>query len=220
MFNKKVCNNCGEKINSKSNFCSNCGFNLGGSSRDDYGILGRNDSFSNLGDDNLRGGIFGGLGGGMFDRMLNSAVKMLEKEIQRDMKNSNRQRDHNSSFELFVNGKRITPQSEKGAGRNVRQEKVKKLNLPTFSEDKRKKFQSFSREEPKINLKRYPDSLVYEIGVPGVSSDENISILKLENSVEIRAVGKDKSYFKILQVGLPLIDYSLSRGVLLLKFKS
>src|SRR3989344_3748821 len=49
-----------------------------------------------------------------------------------------------------------------------------------------------------ISIRRFADRVVYEIALPGVKSIKDISITKLENSIEIKAVSKDKAYFKLI----------------------
>lgn len=53
-------------------------------------------------------------------------------------------------------------------------------------------------EEPKTNVKRMGSGVVVDMDVPGVKSGDDVSIRELENSVEVKAIASDKSYFKIL----------------------
>ena len=81
-----------------------------------------------------------------------------------------------------------------------------------------KKFSKLPKKEPKTNLKRIANSISYEIEIPEVESFEDVSILPLENSIEIKALAKKKAYSKSIQIGLPIIDYSFSKGLLTLEF--
>ena len=56
--------------------------------------------------------------------------------------------------------------------------------------------------------------------MPGVKSIKEISIRKLEKSIEIRAVSKDKAYSKIIPVNLPILDYELEKGKLILELET
>jgi len=47
---------------------------------------------------------------------------------------------------------------------------------------------------------------------------KDVSITKLENNVEIKAISKDKSYQKLIPVNFPITECNLSRGKLLLEF--
>ena len=78
MFNKKSCNKCGKKISQSYDFCPFCGNNTIGKQRD-LGMLGNNDKVNQI--ENLTQNLFSGFGGGMLNKMLGNAMKMLEKEL-------------------------------------------------------------------------------------------------------------------------------------------
>ena len=52
MFNKKKCNNCGEKVSKNYSFCPNCGRPVDSSNKqretEDWGMLGKNDFFDDM----------------------------------------------------------------------------------------------------------------------------------------------------------------------------
>jgi HSP20 family molecular chaperone IbpA len=52
--------------------------------------------------------------------------------------------------------------------------------------------------EPKAEIRRMGDSVVVDINMPGVRSDDDIEIRELESSVEVKAIAGDTAYFKIL----------------------
>lgn len=81
-----------------------------------------------------------------------------------------------------------------------------------------KKFSQLPRKEPKTSIRRLSDRIVYDIEMPEIKSKDNISIIPLENSIEIKAIGKSKTYYKVINIGFPLLDYSLSKGKLILEF--
>ena len=160
MFNKKSCKKCGEKINSKYNFCPHCSSPLNtGTEKEDWGMLGKSDFDNDF--NSLSNNLFGGISGGMLNKMLSSALKILEKEMKKEVKNQNFQ--------------------------------------------------------PKTNIRRFSDKIIYEIEMPGVKSQEDISIIKLESSVEIKAVGKNKAYLKLIPINFPITKYDLSNGKLVLE---
>lgn len=74
-------------------------------------------------------------------------------------------------------------------------------------------------EEPETHMKRLASKFVVEVKLPGVK-EEDIQIMELENSVEIRAAAKDKTYFKILTKPpqYRLTGKSFKDGVLTLEF--
>lgn len=82
-----------------------------------------------------------------------------------------------------------------------------------------KKFSKLPKKEPKTDLKRIADKISYEIEIPGVEAFEDVSILPLENSIEIKAIAKEKAYSKSIQINLPIVDYNFSKGLLVLEFK-
>ena len=55
--------------------------------------------------------------------------------------------------------------------------------------------------------------------MPGVKALDDISIVPLENSIEIKAIGKNKAYEKIIQISSPMTDYALSKNNLVLEFR-
>ncbi len=75
------------------------------------------------------------------------------------------------------------------------------------------------KTEPETTVRRLTDRIVYEINLPGVSSIKNISVNQLENSIEIRAFGKDKAFFKLIPVSLPLTRYFFKGEKLSLELK-
>lgn len=249
MFKKKKCPKCNEKVNENYAFCPNCGYNLN-KSRDNeknYGMLGKND-YLNSGQDsfqNMFSGMFNGFNGRIMNSMLNNAMKMLEKEMQKSMKeqrefqknmdeNPNINRTH---FELYINGKKISPEKIKvtkkpyvsGQGKKLlsKQEINKIGNKEYFNEnpalkftnEAKESFQKLPKKQPETNVRRFSDKVIYEIDIPGVESIKDISISQMENSIEIRAVSKENAYEKIIPIGLPIIRYGLSKGKLVLELR-
>ena len=208
MFKKNKCKNCGERVKESFDFCPSCGKAIGNS--DDWGMLGKNDSMDPL--EELSKNMFGGIGGKMFNKMLGSAMKMLEKELQ---KNSQRDVSH-TKFELYINGKKIKPENIKLTKKPVYKKK-EKMKDPSFSSDSMKKFSQLPKLEPKTSIRRLADKVVYEIEIPGVISIEDISVARLENSIEIKAVGDENAYSKLIPINLPIRKYTLSEGKLVLE---
>ena len=97
----KNCSRCGRATQSKHDFCPYCGNPL--DEKNDWGMLGKNDHevASNPMADPLSGG-FGPFNSGMINKMFGSAMKMLEKELQKDLKDMEVQPKTN--IQLFING--------------------------------------------------------------------------------------------------------------------
>ncbi|MFA4953545.1 MAG: hypothetical protein WC584_04950 [Candidatus Pacearchaeota archaeon] len=233
MFNKKKCRKCGEKISKEFDYCPYCGNSLknGEEREDDWGMLGKHDiqnpfenSFNEI---KLPAGI---------NMIFNSLMKNFEKEFKNIDKEMGREINQTKnikdpqikksgiSISISTSGNRPpeikvqqfgTPNSE---FREIkRQTEPKKSIQKTFNEEKIKRFSKLPREEPSTNVRRLSNKVVYEIDLPGVKSTEDVSIIKLENSIEIKAVAKDKAYFKLLPIKFPIIDYKISKGKLILE---
>lgn len=215
MFSKKRCKRCNEKIDGKYRFCPNCGIPL--NEEEDWGMLGKEDSRDEF--DEFSNQIFGGISGKMLNKMFGSAMRMLEKEMQKEMKAQTRY--PRTNFELFINGKRIDP-------RNIRVTKKplvqnipikKRISIDNFSKKSLENFSKLPKQEPSTNVRRFSNKVIYEIELPGVKTIKDISIVQLENSIEIKAVSKDKSYFKSIPINMPITNYALSGEKLFLELE-
>jgi HSP20 family molecular chaperone IbpA len=94
---------------------------------------------------------------------------------------------------------------------------TEKLKKSQFTAEKQKKFSELKKEEPKTNIRRLSNRVIYELEMPDVKSLEDVSIIKLENSIEIKAIGKEKAYVKRMPINMPVVDYELSDGRLILE---
>jgi len=217
MFNKEPCRKCGEKISNKYEYCPYCG-QATGKPKEDWGMLGKNDLMEQEGTNPFANPIFGGISGKMLNKMLGSAMKMLEKEMQKGM--SGKEMPLNTNFELYVNGKRVSPENIKVIKKAPApsQKEMKKISHKNaFSEESLQKFTSLKKEEPITNVRRLSNKVIYEIEMPGVGSIDDVAIVKLESSIEIKALGKDKAYKKIIPIDLPLRRYRLEDQKLILE---
>ena len=61
------------------------------------------------------------------------------------------------------------------------------------------------------------DKIQYEIEIKDVNSIKDISIIKLESSIEIKAIGEKNAYLKNIPINLPLKKYTLLNGILTLE---
>ena len=55
-------------------------------------------------------------------------------------------------------------------------------------------------EEPEASVSGVGNSVFVELKIPSVKSINDVEITKLGESIEVRAFGKDKSYFKVISV--------------------
>jgi len=228
MLGKKTCKNCGRKVSQKDNFCPNCGAGLKDSAQrqKDWGLLGNDDNINqqqNQNQDPM------GMGGGMLNKMIGGVVKMLEKEMQKEMQknmqNQNKQekdpfqgKTPPTNFKLMINGKEVDLGGNKSQSDNQQQQKQKELTQKDLPSNKLKDFAKKQKREPSTSVKRFSDRVIYEINMPGVESQEELSITKLENSIEVRGKSKDSSYFKVIPIDSPITGYNFKKGKLSLEF--
>ena len=219
MFNKKTCGRCGKKINKKDSFCPNCGAHLE-RKEEDFGMIGNNDSFEKV--ETPKNSLLGGISGSLFNKMFTNTMKMLEKEMEKEMQKGKSQKSQNNfpktRVKLMINGKEVNL-NERSPTNNKNKEQKKKLKFNSFTNEQIKKFSKLPKKEPSTNLKRIANKISYEIEIPEVESFSDVSILPLENSIEIKAVSKKKAYSKSIQISLPIIDYTFSKGLLVLEFQ-
>ena len=207
MFKKRKCKNCNRKIDDSYDFCPHCGQSTNNSL--DWGILGKTDTINELNQfpDSMLGGMLG--------KMLGRTMKMLEKEIQREMKTQNH--GPRTNFELIINGKRVDPKNIRVAQQPIQRKIPKQKILPSLSSESSKKISKLPKKEPLTNIRRFADKVIYELKMPSVHSLQDISIIKLENSIEIKALANKKAYFKIIPISLPIINYKFSDEKLVLE---
>ncbi len=217
MFNKKTCSKCGRKTGKDHNFCHSCGSMLNSKeNKQEWGMIGKND-LEGRPPQNIPG-LFGGISGKIIDKMINSTMKMLEKEMQNNTRNMNPNPNINSNFELYINGKRVSPDKIKVTNHMSKEiPEIQTSQNKFFSTEKTKTFANLPKDEPKTNLRRLSDKIIYEIELPGVKSVEDISIVKLENSIEIKALSKERAYSKTVPFDLKISKYNLSKEKLILE---
>lgn len=222
MFNKKECKNCRRKFDSKYSYCPYCGSKNYDNDKEDenWGILGRNDLMPSRDEIKLPIGL---------NALFNSILKNLNKEAQKQLSKNNFQTDNeignlrrdgiSISISTLGNNPPKIKVTQLGKKSQIKtQEKIKdKIKQNSFTKEKIKKFAKLKREEPKTNIRRLSNKVIYEIEMPEVKSISDISITKLENSIEIKAISEKKAYTKIIPINLPVIDYSLSEGRLILE---
>jgi len=219
MFKKDKCPKCKKNIEEKYSFCPHCGNELEQKEEDDWGMLGRNDDFFSMNDIKLPIG---------FNSIFNSLMKNLSKEFDEQLsanhfgeekKTRKIKKDGISiSISTFGNGAPKIKVTPLGDSQKLKAEKdIVKFKSINFTKEKIKEFLSLPREEPRTDIRRLSNRVIYELEMPGVKSIEDVSIIKLENSIEIKAVSKKKAYAKVIQISFPIKDYNLSEGKLILE---
>jgi len=214
MFSKK-CSRCSKKISKGYDFCPFCGNNFKSPlDKENYGIIGKNDII----EDNL----FESFEGSFMDKIFNTAMKMLEKQIrempniEKEMRKEIQQNKKsipypsNLDIQFYVNGEKVFPQEQEKAPIKIKN---------NISDEQIQKFSKFPKQEPNSKLKRLSGKIIYEVEVPGVTDLKDVIISQLENSIEIKALGKDKIYSKTLNLNLPILGYKLEKDNLILELK-
>jgi len=228
MFGKNKCKRCGEKISDKFEFCPNCGARDSSKYRSfdngDWGMLGKDDFSAPFEEIKLPAGI---------NMIFNSLLKNLDKEfgeINKEMLMEDKIkipaiRKSGISINISTSGNmppRIMVRSFGDSPKFKHQEgqlkkPSRKYYLTSFSEEQSKRFSKLPRKEPKTTMKRLSNKIIYEIEMPEVKSNKNVSITKLENSIEIKGIGEDKAYFKLIPINLPIVNYNIEKGKLILE---
>jgi hypothetical protein len=212
MFNKKKCPNCKSKIESRFDFCPYCGASL---ANGDYGLLGKNDFTSIENELKMPMGL---------NTIINQMMKSMGKEfeqmnsgVQKGDKSKVEKKDNKISISISTFGGGPPRISVNGMNKEKPKKIVEKKKEDTFTKERIKKFSSLEKTEPKADVRRFANKVIYEIEMPDVVDIDDVSILKLENSIEVKAVGKEKAYKKIIPINLPLTNYGLSEGKLILE---
>ena len=219
MFDKK-CDKCKNKIKKDFDFCPFCG-NIVSSNleKEDYGMLGKNDFINESNFPNFNNSII--------DKMFSQAMKMLDKQMKTLTEEANRQPlkriqtdsvNPNLNMQFYINGKKVFPRETEESQNNMIQE-TSKVNAYKMPKEKLEKFAKLKRFEPASKVRRIGNKIIYELEVPGVKDIEDVLINKLESSIEIKALAKDKSYSKIINVNLPILRYGLDNGNLFLEMQ-
>jgi HSP20 family molecular chaperone IbpA len=225
MFKKKTCNKCGKKIVDKYEFCPYCGNSFrGDSGEEDWGMLGKDDLLPSSSEIKFPLGlnlIFNSL-----MKNLHTQFSKLDKEMKKEQKNTNGGKiniPRKSGISISISTSGSKPPAIKinsfGDDQKLKQikKKVKEMPLNTLSKETLKKISTLPKQEPLTNIRRFSEKVVYEIDMPGVKSLKDVSIIKLENSIEIKALAKEKVYFKLISINLPIINYDFSKEKLILE---
>jgi len=222
MFGKKRCNGCGEKIEKDYNYCPYCKTPLKNAfdEEEDWGLLGKND-LTSPNEVKMPMGL---------NTLFNSLVKNLNsqmKEFDRENRESKEQKIQKKSggisISISTSGDR-PPEIKVRSFGNVpefkeKEQEIKKtaIKLPSSNSGK---FADRPKKEPETNIRRLSNKVVYEIELPGVKSTKDISIIQLENSIEIKALSGKKVFYKVIPINLPINKYNLSQGILTLELDS
>jgi len=220
MFGKKqTCQRCGNKSSKKYSFCPFCGFSL--KEKDSFFEPSFNMGFP-----------------------FNTIFKQLEKHIEKQFKELDKEfpnfADEGRKAEKQPTAQGISISISSDGGQPVIRVKnlgsgsadaqvIKKGNvertvgsskeqIQKITKEQIEQFSKLPKEEPSTSVRRLTDKIVYELDMPEVKK-ENVIITRLQNSIEIKAFTKDKAFFKLIPISLPILKSQLSDGKLILELK-
>ncbi len=139
MFNKKKCFKCGKKISKEYDFCPYCGNPL--DDNNNWGMLGKNDSIFEDSGNPFQSPFFNN---SMINKMLGNAMKMLEKEMKKTMK----EEKPRTRLQLYINGKKVNlnPQNKPIEKPRKTKRKISTASL-TFSKENQLRFAKLPKKE-------------------------------------------------------------------------
>lgn len=225
MFGKKVKCACGKKVDASYAYCPHCGGDLKAKVERDHEMK----ELVKEVEDAMDMPFFLKL---PFEKLVKQMTSEIEKqfhEYDKMLPETEKQDKPNIiSSGLSINisssseGEPVIQIKQLGDGAKMgKKNEEKEVSLPIIKIDEKnaKRIAKLPREEPETKVRRLTDKIIYEILLPGVKNEKDIMINKLQNSIEIKAFAKDKAYFKLIPVALPIKKYHLDKGKLILELK-
>ena len=216
MFKKRKCEKCKSKIDKNFEFCPFCGKPVIKNNQNDWGMLGKMD---------FEGESMIGFPMGL-SSIFNNLVKTLrqmegtETKFTSNKKSPNPTKTGGISISISTSGN-SPPKIKINSMGNIQKEKeetyIKNIQQMEFKSRNLKGFSSLPKVEPQTKIRRFSDKIIYEIDLPGVKLLKDISITKLENGIEIKAISKDKAYEKAISINLPIIRKNFLNEKLILE---
>jgi BMFP domain-containing protein YqiC len=197
---KKKCKKCGKEIERNFVYCPYCGYRQ----KEPDGLLDEIEEFSMP----IPFGFFN------FDKIFKDLMRQIDEQMREIDKQIKPQMNRGISIKISFDGETPKINIEK-IGKEKKKELEDKKILKEIPE-----IEKLPREEAKTKIKRLRDFIIYEIDLPGIKSIDDVEIKKLENSIEIKAIGKDKVYFKLIPISLPIVKYYFKDEVLYIYFQS
>ncbi len=179
----------------------------------------------------------------------NMMIKQLEKQLEKEMKQMDRGMNEPPTFDedekIPTNSAKAAQPRVEGFSINIstssngqpvikfnqigdnnskvsrQTRKIVKDNCKfasNITDTQAEEFSKLPKEDPKTSVRRLTDRIIYEIILPGVKENDLI-ISKMENSIEIKAFTKDKAFFKLIPVSLPILSSQLEDNKLILELK-
>ncbi len=201
---KKRCSNCEKKIDRSFRFCPWCGKPTKKIRQEDYGMLGVDDEMGQEMQDPLS------LFGGGLGKMVSQLTKQLSKELQ----------NLDSEEQGKPRGIEIRFSTGRPTQRIVRTSETKSPQVEEIDDYERERRRELPIEIAESKIRRLPEGVVYEISAPGVKSKRDVSILRMENSLEIRAYSKNKCYVKTIPIKVDVLKYGVKDDKVFVQIKN
>lgn len=206
---KRKCSGCATKIDRKFNYCPWCGQALKTvKEQDDFGLLGREDSVSNMQFNNQgKQDLPFGLG-----KMINSMVKQLERELS-NMEGQNPSKMPKGFSVRIQPGMRIEQQ-------NIKQKKTNEIiNQIPINEQEQQRRRSLPKRDAQSKVKRLSDKIIYEVEAPGIKNKDDIIITKLEDGFEVKMYTDKACYIKTIPLNVEVEHFFLKKDKVVIELK-
>ncbi len=239
MFSKKIkCGRCGKSIDKKYDFCPHCGNQLKETKK-------REEQFENI-EKQLESALnmpffvkfpFRQLVK-QLEKQFDAEMRQFDKELESKKTQEKKPLKDIplvSGISISISGgngeepKIFVKNLGQGQGNQIKgysqtpeeriEESAEKLTKQNLEKTRAmpKKFSKLPKTEPETKVRRLTDRVIYEIAVPGVKNIKDVIINKLENSIEIKAFSKDKAYFKLIPISLPIKKYKLEEEKIIIE---
>lgn len=206
MFKKK-CPSCEKKVDRSFRFCPWCGKPTKQIRKEDYGMLGLDDEVKEqeiLGSNSILGGPLG--------NMFNQLTKQLSKELQNmNLGNGAKPGGIEIHFSTGKPAQRVIRQEPQGSSEAMEE---------VLDEEELKRRKVLPVEVAISKIRRLPEGIIYEIDTPGVKSKQDVSILRMENSLEIKAYSLDKCYIKTIPIKVDVVKYVVKDNKVFVQLKN
>lgn len=212
MFKKK-CHSCKEKVDRKFLYCPWCGVPLKDKRtvQEDYGMIGNNDEVELQQAVNDLKLPFG------FNGIVNSLMKQIEKEMA-NMDNTAGPKPKGFKIQISTGMPKMQAMNPQPVDQTKRVSSVEAFN-ERVSEEEQERRVKLKQVPAKSTIRRLPEGLIYEIETPGVTAKKDITLTKLEQSLELKAYTKDKCYVKKLPSKVEILGMAIKGDKIFLRLK-
>jgi len=207
MFKRKKCPDCEEKIKDKFSYCPWCGHSFKRvKKQEDWGMIGESDEAQQQEQVQLPFG---------FNGIINKLMKQIEKDLSGMDGNSPIPKGF--KIKISTGAPTIQPVGVNYGDDSTKKEKEASAPYVPIAEIERRS--KLKRIDAKSTIRRLPEGVIYEIEAPGVRSENDIAITRLEQSLEVKAYSKDKCYVKMIPMKVEILGVSVKNNKVFLKVR-